>query len=104
MVRRDKPYSMFASLACKVVPKPPKDIMVVKWAKPSAGFYKLNVENPGILARGRVNQNANGEFLFGFSQFFRIRTNLFEESQAPLEGLQLCIRLGMHSVNMETNS
>ncbi|KAL3507120.1 hypothetical protein ACH5RR_032502 [Cinchona calisaya] len=82
---------------------------MVVWSKPWAGSFEVNVGgslqgNPGNSGSGGVIGDSNSYFLHGFSFYFGKGANLFAKAKALLEGLKLCVRLGIKLPTPETNS
>ncbi|XP_071912312.1 uncharacterized protein [Coffea arabica] len=56
------------------------------------------------LAGGGIIRDQHGHILSAFSSFYGFRTNMQAEAMALLEGLHLCISLGIQYIKVELDS
>lgn len=84
-------------------------IREVKWNPPPENYIKLNVDgssfgNPGRSSFGGIFRNSYGEWMWGFSGFCGISTNLNVELLAIYHGLDMAWKAGYKFVICESDS
>ena len=84
-------------------------VLSLAWAPPPASYVKLNIDgsssgNPGNSSGEGIIRDQHGHVLSAFSSFYGFRTNMQAEAMALLEGLHLCISLGMQYIKVELDS
>ncbi|XP_071902720.1 uncharacterized protein [Coffea arabica] len=90
------------------MPKLLKCIPLV-WSSPQYLYSKLNVDgsslgNPGHSGGGGLVRDYHGQVIAAFSAYYGFCTNMEVESRALLEGLLLCVSLGLVKVIVHMDS
>ncbi|XP_058076436.1 uncharacterized protein LOC131225027 [Magnolia sinica] len=81
---------------------------VVKWARPSSGFVKLNVDGSSLsntrkLGGGGICRRDNGEFIFAFVVGYGIGSNTRAKLRAVYNSLRMCFELGHNRIEVESD-
>jgi ribonuclease HI len=80
-----------------------------KWSPPPPGWYKLNFDgasrgNPGLSGIGCIINNEDGQWLLKRAKLINPTSNNLAELEAVLEGIKLCLKLGLTKVIIEGDS
>ncbi|XP_058106054.1 uncharacterized protein LOC131249355 [Magnolia sinica] len=86
-----------------------KSKSIVKWARPPPGWIKLNVDgssrgNPCVSGGGGVTRDSQGQVIFAFYRNYGHASKTTVETQAILDGIILCSKLGLSSIVVESDS
>ncbi|XP_042964656.1 uncharacterized protein LOC122298876 [Carya illinoinensis] len=86
-----------------------KNFLLVKWMKPSPGWFKLNVDgsslgNPGHMGAGGVIRDAKGNLIWAFAKELGYGLNNEAELSALYYGLLFCKDLDIGRVEIELDS
>ncbi|KAF5188016.1 hypothetical protein FRX31_022396 [Thalictrum thalictroides] len=104
---RDK-FSQVASLLGLPTKNPRiKMPSIVYWTRPPDPFVALNVDGSaqnGQAAGGGIIRTNKGQHITNFFKYYGIGTNNMAETRALLDGLTICIELGLGKVQIQTDS
>lgn len=84
---------------------PPRFTIQVKWNKPPAGWFKLNLDgsslgNPSLAGGRGLIRNENGDWIRGYARAIGITTSVAAELWA-LRDIQMCLLLNLSAVEIE---
>ncbi|XP_058106878.1 uncharacterized protein LOC131250608 [Magnolia sinica] len=82
---------------------------VIRWAKLSSDWVKVNVDgsmrgNPGLFGGEGGYKNTNGDLILAFSLGYGMGSNNGAELRAVHDRIQLCLELGLNKVVIESDS
>ena len=80
-----------------------------KWTPPPPRWYKLNFDgasrgNPGQSGIGCIINNEDGKWILKRAKLIKPTSNKLAKLEALLEGIKLCIKLGLTKVIIEGDS
>ncbi|KAL3503857.1 hypothetical protein ACH5RR_033698 [Cinchona calisaya] len=82
--------------------------ILVSWVKLAFDRYKLNVYGSlhinGLSSRGVILSDSAGELISTLPSHYEETMNMVAESMALLDGLKICIRLHILTVDVDTDS
>ncbi|KAF5207701.1 hypothetical protein FRX31_002711 [Thalictrum thalictroides] len=80
---------------------------IVYWTRPPGLFVALNVDGSaqnGQAAGGGIIRNNKGQHIINFFNYYGTGTNNMAETRALLDGLALCMELGLDKIQIQTDS